>query len=90
MKTSHLTTRAPHQNGGFSWGRYVFDQGTEKPPMVVYRLFRRDHRGKLHMAVLTFSKGESRAAMGAAAKKKRHTLRDQVDEIDLAAMGIAA
>lgn len=90
MKFTHQIRRTPTRNGGFSWGRFVRDQGPWLPPVVTYRLFRRDHRGLLHMHELGYQKGESRQRIAADVRAARHKLRDRVDEIDLAAMGIAA
>jgi len=81
------STRAPQRNGGFSWGRFPMSEtGT-----VTYRLFRRDHKGALHMANLTFYLArDSRADIALALRHACHQLRDRVDTIDLAAMGVAA
>lgn len=90
MKTTHLTRRTPTRNGGFSWGRFTRDQGRAQPPAVTYRLFRRDHRGLLHMHELGYGNGEPRVRIAREVRAARHKLRDRVDEIDLAAMGVAA
>jgi hypothetical protein len=58
--------------------------------VVSYRLFRRDHRGSLHMMCLDFRFTDSRSVIAVALKRGRKSLRDKVDEIDLEAMGIAA
>lgn len=79
MKTTHLTRRTPRKNGGFSWGR--FPMGEAGP--VCYRLFRRDHRGALHMSVFDFSQDRPRSEIAATLRRARHALRDRVDEIDL-------
>ena len=90
MKTTHLNRRPPTQNGGFSWGRFPMPNQAGTAPRVIYRHFRRDHTGLLHMDELKFFEGESRSEIAKAARDQRHKLRDRVDEIDLAAMGIAA
>ncbi len=50
---------------------------------VCYRLFRRDHRGALHMSVFDFSLDKPRGEMAVTLLRARHALRDRVDEIDL-------
>lgn len=82
----HLTRRAPTRNGGFIWGRFpVGDTGA-----VAYRLFHRDHRGALHTSILHFYPRDQRPAVALALRDACHRLRDRVDEIDLAAMGVEA
>jgi len=81
-----FTKRLPQKSGGFSWGRLALgDTG-----IVSYRLFRRDHRGALHWHILDFKGDESRYEMAQRLKAAKRRLRDRVDEIDLAAMGVAA
>lgn len=82
MKRLHLTRRTPQKNGGFSWGRFPVSEGGP----VNYRLFRRDHRGVLHMWQRTFRADESRGDIAPILRRARHSLRDRVDEIDLAAI----
>lgn len=78
-------TRAPKRNDGFSWGRFpAGDRGA-----ITWRLFRRDHKGGLHMANLTFYLDRDRRAdIALALRHACHQLRDRVDELDLAAMGV--
>jgi hypothetical protein len=78
MKRTHLTRRGPKQYRGFTWCRIPLGE----TGVVSYRLFRRDYRGALHMAALNFI-CETREEIAAAVKRRRHKLRDQVDEIDL-------
>ena len=78
--------RAPKRNGGFSWGRVPAAGGS----IVTWRLFRRDHRRALHMREVTFSAGDTRAHIARQLRRACHQLRDHVDEIDLAAMGVNA
>jgi hypothetical protein len=81
-----LTRKSPTKSEGFSWGRFPMgDTG-----VVSYRLFRRDHRGSLHMRRLDFNRTHTRADIARALKRARKALRDKVDEIDLEAMGVAA
>jgi len=58
--------------------------------IVVYRLFRRDHSGAVHFLGLNFYRHDSRSDMAIALRAACHRLRDQVDEIDLAAMEVEA
>lgn len=82
-----VSRRAPKRNGGFSWGRYPAGDTN----IVTYRLFRRDHKGALHTTCLDFYLGRDRRAdVALALRRACHQLRDRVDELDLAAMGVAA
>lgn len=79
-----VARRSPKKLNGFSWGRFpVGDTG-----VVAYRLFRRDQRGALHTSILHFYPRERRE-VALAVRQACHRLRDRVDEIDLAAMGVA-
>jgi hypothetical protein len=79
----HHQPRQPKKTGGFSWGRSLSAGG-----LVMWRLFRRDQRGALHMKQITPRSEWSRAAIATELNRARHALRDQVDEIDLALMGV--
>ncbi|OBR79100.1 hypothetical protein A7D35_01260 [Xanthomonas arboricola] len=78
----HLTRRAPKRKRGLCWGRTPDDNRT----VVTWQLFRRDHRGALHMSSLPFTYAEPRAHIAQRLRNARRQLRDRVDEIDLAAM----
>jgi len=78
-----MTNRPPQRNGGFSWGRFIDDYS------ITYRLFRRDHRGALHLKCLTYGLHVTRATIAADLMRAKRQLRDRVDEIDLQAMGVA-
>jgi len=80
--TRHIARRAPKRNGGFSWGRFATVDGD----FITWRLFRRDHKGALHMAALTFPSTDGRSLIAGRLRAARHRLRDRVGEIDLAAM----
>lgn len=81
-----VARRPPKKLGGFSWGRFpVGDAG-----VVAYRLFRRDHRGALHTSTLHFCPRDQRREVALALRQACRRLRDRVDEIALAAMGVAA
>lgn len=81
-----VTRRAPKRNGGFSWGRFPMgDTG-----IVCYRLFRRDLTGAVHIQSLHFYPQDNRRAVALALREACHRLRDCVDEIDLAALGVTA
>ncbi|OEZ02280.1 MULTISPECIES: hypothetical protein [Stenotrophomonas] len=78
--------RAPKRNGGFSWGRYPMgDTG-----VIAYRLFRRDLGGALHFEGLNFYSQDSRSDVAIALRAACHRLRDRVDALDLASLGVAA
>lgn len=81
-----VTRRSPKKLGGFSWGR--FPMGSTGA--IAYRLFRRDHRGALHTSILHFYPRDQRRELALALRAACHRLRDRVDEIDLAAMEVAA
>lgn len=83
----HATKRDPKPRGmGFSWGRMPDpDSGA-----VAYRLFRRDHRRAIHMAVVVITPDQSLADAAKVLRRAFHKLRDKVDDIDLEAMGVAA
>jgi hypothetical protein len=84
--TRAITRKSPAKSNGFSWGRFPMgDTG-----VVAYRLFRRDHRGALHTLSVDMRPGDARCAIAVRLRRARHSLRDQVDEIDLEAMGVAA
>lgn len=82
----HVARRAPKRKRGLCWGRTPNDDGT----VVTWQLFRRDHRGALHMSSLQFTYAEPRAYIAQRLRNARRKLRDRVDEIDLAAMGVTA
>lgn len=86
MSLRHATRRAPKETHGFSWGRFPTDDGT----LVTYRLYRRDHKRALHTHVLTFFDTDTPTYIAGHLRRARKDLRDRVDEIDLAAMGVAA
>lgn len=85
----HAAPRQPKKSGGFSWGRVVTPDGG-----ISYRLFRRDQRGALHYFIRTYTAAElarslnMRLVIADEIKRARHALRDQVDSVDLALMGV--
>ncbi|WP_313243901.1 hypothetical protein [Stenotrophomonas rhizophila] len=60
------------------------------PRIVAYRLFRRDHTGALHFEAFSAQPHHTRPDVARGLRAACHRLRDRVDEIDLAAMGLAA
>lgn len=82
----HFTRRAPKRNEGLSWGRFPTDDGST----VTYRLFRRDHTGRLHFEARTFFTTADPTYIAKVLRHAKRQLRDRVDEIDLAAMEQAA
>jgi len=86
MARNRFTRRAPKRNEGQSWGRFPSENGSA----VVYRIFRRELSGKLHMEACTFFTGTEPAHIAKVLRSLKRQLRDHVDEIDLEAMEAAA
>lgn len=82
--STHFERRAPQSNGVFSWGRFPGET------CISYRLFRRDHTGALHCSILSVAKTYPRQQLALDLRRKRRQLREKVDVIDLAAMGVEA
>lgn len=80
----HHTPRQP-RGRHFAWSRVISHNGE----VVTYRLFRRDHNGKVHQCQLQYLPIGSRTMIAGDLKRVRKVLRDRVDEIDLAAMEAA-
>lgn len=78
----HFAVRSPKKAGGFSWGRALVRDGHA----VSYRLFRRDSRGRVHALLFDYQAGAPRSGIARDLMRARRTLRDRVDEIDLALM----
>lgn len=76
-------TKEPRRTRGFSWGRAFNHEG-----VMVWRLFRWDIHGKLHCEILKIDMRSRRGWIAQQLCTARHALRDRVDSIDLAAMGI--
>lgn len=81
----HHDKRRPGRRGHFCWARFGDDDGT-----VRYHLFRRDHQNATQFSPVSFPPGTPRQLIAPILRKACHQLRDRVDEIDLAAMGVAA
>lgn len=79
---NRFTRRAPKRNQGLSWGRYPTDDSSA----VVYRIFRRELTGKLHMEARTFFTGTEPAHIAKVLRSLKRQLRDRADEIDLTAL----
>ncbi|WP_282259601.1 hypothetical protein [Stenotrophomonas sp. PS02301] len=86
MSRRPVVRRSPTKNTGFSWGRFRMGP----PGIIVYRLFRRDHAGALHFIGLNFYRRDTPRDMAIALRASCHRLRDQVDWIDLVALGLGA
>jgi hypothetical protein len=56
----------------------------------MWRLFRRDLRGRVHMDSLSYLADTDRRVIAQALRRARRELLDHVDAIDFAALGIAA
>lgn len=86
-----LAKRLPNRDRRVSsWGRFPSVDSLGNCVGVQYRLFRRDHRGAVHMEPVTFYREADRATIARLIRRTHHALRDRVDEIDLAAMGVPA
>ena len=64
----------------FAWSRRTAEDGR------IYRLFRRDLRGAVHMQELAIDAGEDARTVAAALRIVRRRLLDQLTETDLALM----
>jgi len=58
--------------------------------MIVWYLFRRDQRGKIHHFQICESMTMPRQVAAMNLRRARHALRDHVDTVDLALMGITS
>jgi hypothetical protein len=79
----HLQTRRPRKDRGTTWSRSL------RNGVVTWSLWRRDHRGALHMRTVSLHIENVRGDSPSLRKLLRVTwreLRDFVDEIDLALM----
>ena len=83
-----FTRKLPAHHGCFSYARIPGHETTGAPAGVTYRLFRRDQRGALHAETRNFHPGCSRHLVAVELNVARHQLRNTVDEIDLALMGV--
>jgi hypothetical protein len=75
--------RMPHNRNAFCWARIPQQDGC-----TLYRLYRRDQRGAVHAVLCNFSRDADRAEIAGELNVARHQLRNTVDEIDLALMGV--
>lgn len=76
-------TKEPKRTRGFSWGRAINHEG-----IMVWRLFRWDIHGRLHYERLAVDRRSRRSWIAQQLREHRHRLRDKVDSIDLAALGV--
>ena len=83
---NRFTRRAPKRNQGLSWGRIPTPSGLS----VEYRLWRRDHTGTVHLNRQVFLTETNPAEIARALRLAKRKLHDDVDQIDLEAMGVAA
>ncbi|WP_395119686.1 hypothetical protein ACFCQI_01850 [Rhodanobacter sp. FW102-FHT14D06] len=78
-----FTRRMPHNRNRFCWARIPQDSGS-----VLYRLYRRDQRGAVHAVLRNFPGDAGRAEIADELNIARHQLRNSVDDVDLALMGV--
>lgn len=83
-----FTRKLPAHHGCFSYARFPHQDTTGSFSGVIYRLFRRDQRGALHAETRNFHPDCSRRFIAVELNVARHQLRNTVDEIDLALMGV--
>lgn len=86
MIARHLTRRAPKKTGGFSFGRFPSECGT----YVTFRMFRRDHTGRLHVEIRQFSREQPVDEVAAHLWHARIRQREFVDSLQLEAWGMVA
>ncbi|MGH8158415.1 MAG: hypothetical protein ACREPQ_09855 [Rhodanobacter sp.] len=86
IASRHLTRKLPSHRGKFSYAR--IPQADVAGTGVIYRLFRRDDRGALHCEMRNFAGNCSIRRIAEDLNVARHQLRNTVDEIDLALMGV--
>jgi len=78
-----IARRMPHNRNHFCWARIPQQDGC-----TLYRLYRRDQRGVVHAVLRNFPGGADRAEMAGELNIARHQLRNTVDDVDLALMGV--
>ncbi len=86
MADRHHRRRAPRSNSGSSWGRFPSARGGLPATHVEWRLFRRDHTGRLHFTYRAFPIDTPREHIARVLLVARRHLREAVDDIDLAAL----
>ena len=74
----------PAKAAGFTWGRRI-DGG-----LITWRLFRRDHSRKIHEYQVQVGESADASYTAHLLRLARRRLRDQVDTVDLRAMGCGA
>lgn len=75
--------RMPHNRNAFCWARIPQQDGC-----TLYRLYRRDQRGVVHAVLCNFPGDADRSEMAGELNIARHQLRNTVDDVDLALMGV--
>ena len=78
-----LTRRTPHNRNHFCWARIPQDSGS-----VLYRLYRRDMKRATHAVLRNFQADCSRHFIAQELNIARHQLRNSMDDVDLALMGV--
>lgn len=83
---NRFARRAPGKGHGLTWARFPTVDGSA----VIYRLWRRDHNRKPHQIEKAFFTDAEPAHIARVLRQAKRKLRDDVDHIDLKAMGVAA
>ena len=78
-----FTRKRPTGIGSFTYARVV-----DKPGVVLYRMCRRDGHGAHHYVQCAFAVEAPRAHIATELNIARHQLRNSVDDVDLALMGV--
>lgn len=83
MNVRHLSPRKPRPYR-HSWTRVIPADQTG----VIYRLFRRDLRGRMHMEELRYYRDAPRNAIAGDIRQARKRLLNKVDAIDFGLLGL--
>lgn len=77
-----MKRKQPNKNSRFSLAIVPAENG------FTYRLFRRDITNRIHFAQMTLQEGMSRGEFACALRKLHHVLLDEVDAVELEALGV--
>ncbi|WP_223495884.1 hypothetical protein [Stenotrophomonas indicatrix] len=82
MTKTHCNGRLPKRTEGFAWGRAI--DKVMGGHVLIYRLFRRDLKGALHIETRAFSLTDHRRHIALQLLIARRQLREKVDAIGYA------